>query len=144
MQSSAKKAGYNAGTGCVELSARKTTSCKMLSKMGAKTQAAVFAVLQTAHSLLKTGRTATQREVYYLHKALFANAAECNQTILRVCALLSLPRHRLGIVASSRGYFAGCIEIHVRARIAMFLEPSDPHREIRHINLNSGEIFRTV
>jgi DNA topoisomerase VI subunit A len=85
--------------------------------MGAKTQAAVFAVLQTSHSLLKSGRTATQREVYYLHKTLFASALECNQTILRVCALLSVPRHRLGIVASSRGYFAGCLELYVRVRL---------------------------
>lgn len=109
-QATAKKVGFDDAAGCVKLATRKPVPCRLSSKTGAKTQACIFAVLQTAHALLKSGRTATQREVYYLHKALFGSAAEASAAILKVCALLGVPRHRLGIVATSRFVPIACFQ----------------------------------
>jgi meiotic recombination protein SPO11 len=94
----------------------------------------LLAVLRTVCELLRDEKTATQREIYYMHKNVFATSVDCSAAIQRVCAMLGVPRHSLGIVATSRyrahfavllccvrvrsnwscrrsGYFAGCLEM---------------------------------
>lgn len=79
--------------------------------------AGVFMILCHCSELLRTGRTATQREVYYSLIDFFGNVeqAGCNNAILDACAVLEEPRHCLGIVASARGFYTGrlCTRHHV-------------------------------
>ena len=50
---------------------------------------------------------ATLREVYYELKNYFSNQAQCSRTIQKLANILGTFRFCLGIVASSRGLFAG-------------------------------------
>ncbi len=64
----------------------------------------MFKVLEVVHSLLKSGKQATQRDLYYqlLNPPLFNISAEVNSAIQDAVALLRVPRSSLGIVCASR------------------------------------------
>jgi hypothetical protein len=77
-------------------------------------------VLAYCHALYP--RVATTREVYYYYVTHFKNQRECDTAIADACAVLGghsdhnnhhrgghrpWPRHRLGLHASSRGWYAG-------------------------------------
>jgi hypothetical protein len=79
-------------------------------------------VLAYCHALYP--RVATTREVYYYYVTHFKNQRECDTAIADACAVLGghsdhnnhhrgghrpWPRHRLGLHASSRGWYAGPI-----------------------------------
>jgi DNA topoisomerase VI subunit A len=69
-------------------------------------------VLRHAAMLLRRGKSTTQRELYYMDVHFFSGGqTECNAAILNACAALNEPRHCLGIVASSRGFYTGRLRI---------------------------------
>ena len=67
----------------------------------------ILLVLHYCHSLLQSHRTTTTREVYYFYVTHFRNQRECDQAIWEVCQLLQVPRHALGLHASSKGWLWG-------------------------------------
>ena len=71
----------------------------------------VSLVLAFSHSLLRSGRTATTREVYYHYVTHFRGQRECDAAILDAAAMLRVPRTGLGLSASPRGWFCGRIAI---------------------------------
>ena len=74
-------------------------------------------VIAYCHSLLQStddyGRTrsTTTREVYYYYITHFRSQRECDTAIWDVCTLLQVPRHSLGLQASSRGWFCGDVQL---------------------------------
>lgn len=73
----------------------------------AKSYTRLIAILGVIAELLGTGRTMSQRDVYYTLKFLFKNQSECNLSIIELGQILNLKRHEMGIVPASRGYIAG-------------------------------------
>jgi meiotic recombination protein SPO11 len=73
----------------------------------------IWRVLAEAHSNLISGRSATQREVYYALSdgATVHRAAEVNAAIADATRLLCVPRGSLGVTAASRGIFTGALEV---------------------------------
>ena len=57
--------------------------------------------------LVRSGDFATQREIYYALKRWFRNQRQCDYTIRMVSTMLKTFRVCLGVVAASRGSFAG-------------------------------------
>jgi meiotic recombination protein SPO11 len=90
---------------------------------GAKTLASVLRVLRTSYELLRTGRTCTSRELYYLHAEYFCSQVEANAAVSTACSRLGLARHELGILAAPRGWFMGPID-------ASFTTDSDAELEV--------------
>lgn len=80
---------------------------------GAKALASALRVLRTSYELLRTGRTCTLRELYYLHAEYFCNQLEANAAVAAVGTRLGLARHELGVLAAPRGWFMGPIQIEV-------------------------------
>lgn len=79
---------------------------------GARAFVGSLRALGTSAALLRAGKTATCRELYYMHAAFFADAAESAAAIARLQAALSgTPRHALGLFAASRGWVAGALRI---------------------------------
>jgi meiotic recombination protein SPO11 len=74
-------------------------------------------VIAYCHALLQStddyGRTrsTTTREVYYYYVTHFRSQRECDTAIWDVCTLLQVPRHSLGLQASSRGWFCGDVQL---------------------------------
>jgi DNA topoisomerase VI subunit A len=69
--------------------------------------------------LLRRGKSTTQRELFYMDVHFFSGGqTECNAAILNACAVLNEPRHCLGIVASSRGFYTGRLRIRHAAAAA--------------------------
>jgi DNA topoisomerase VI subunit A len=72
-------------------------------------------VLQASHELVRTGRTSTQRDLYYRLKAaqsgLFKHPRDVGTAIQDVIALLRVPRASLGITCAARGAVAGALRI---------------------------------
>jgi DNA topoisomerase VI subunit A len=76
-------------------------------------------VLRHAAMLLRRGKSTTQRELFYMDVHFFSGGqTECNAAILNACAVLNEPRHCLGIVASSRGFYTGRLRIRHAAAAA--------------------------
>ena len=75
-------------------------------------------VLATVAELLRCGRTATTRELYYLHAAFFTDAKESTAAIARVTAALGVPRTALSLLAATRGWVAGALAYNGRALVA--------------------------
>ena len=69
----------------------------------------IFKILEVAHELVRTGRSATQRDLYYRLKdeSVFKTPRDVNEAIQDVVAALLVPRSALGIHCSSRGAVAG-------------------------------------
>ena len=68
-------------------------------------------VMSFVHQLLLSNRTTTTREVYYVFVTHFRNQRECDGVILDLAKLLSVSRRSLGLSASPKGWFCGCVEI---------------------------------
>lgn len=72
-------------------------------------------VLGSIQELILERRTATQREIYYLHAQAFGhNASKAVDVLLDVCCMLGVSRDQVGILASCRGLLAGSVEVEVR------------------------------
>ena len=69
----------------------------------------IYKVLEIAHELVRSGRTATQRDIYYRLKCeeVFKTPQDVNEAIQDVVAILLVPRSALGITCSSKGAVAG-------------------------------------
>jgi meiotic recombination protein SPO11 len=72
----------------------------------------IFMVASFCHSLLQSHRTTTTREVYYFFVTHFRNQAECDKTIWDLSAILQVPRSSLGLAASPKGWFCGCLDLY--------------------------------
>jgi len=68
-------------------------------------------VMSFIHQLLLYNRTTTTREVYYVFVTHFRNQRECDGVILDVAKILGVSRRSLGLSASPKGWFCGCVEI---------------------------------
>ena len=62
--------------------------------MTAKSYTRLIAILGVVAELLGTGRTMSQRDVYYTLKFLFKNQTECNASIIELGQVLSLKRRK--------------------------------------------------
>jgi len=83
---------------------------KKLKGKGARSYAAIFAVLAFSHRVLLSGQIATSRELWYHYKTsreCFKSQADCDRAVLDAAALLGVARHQLGIVGAAKGLFAG-------------------------------------
>jgi DNA topoisomerase VI subunit A len=80
---------------------------------GARAFAGSLRALVTASALLREGKTATCRELYYMHAAFFSDAVESAGAVARVQGALGggAPRHALGLLAASRGWVAGALTV---------------------------------
>ncbi|CAB9505383.1 Meiotic recombination protein SPO11 [Seminavis robusta] len=79
----------------------------------------ILLVLAFCHNLLLSQRTTTTREVYYFYVTHFRSQRECDAAIVEAANLLRVPRSTLGLFASPKGWFCGCIQILREGRIAM-------------------------
>ncbi|KAG2425773.1 hypothetical protein HXX76_013398 [Chlamydomonas incerta] len=80
---------------------------------GALAYARVLVVLDAVHNLLRQGRTATQRDLYYtlLRPPLFAAPRDVAAAVADAAALLGVPRGGLGLTCCGRGAVAGCLRL---------------------------------
>ncbi|KAL3803728.1 hypothetical protein HJC23_003782 [Cyclotella cryptica] len=74
-------------------------------------------VMSFIHLLLLSNRTTTTREVYYVFVTHFRNQKECDSAILDVARILGVPRRALGLSASPKGWFCGCVEVTRRGTL---------------------------
>jgi meiotic recombination protein SPO11 len=74
----------------------------------------VFLVASFCHDLLQSNRTTTTREVYYFFVTHFRNQQECDKAIWDLSASLQVPRSALGLAASPKGWFCGCLDLYSR------------------------------
>lgn len=72
-------------------------------------------ILHFCCSLLRSNRTATIRQIYYMHNAnsIFSTYAKCTKAVNDVISLTKIRRHSLGITSTAKGLFAGCVELQV-------------------------------
>lgn len=76
-------------------------------------------VLSFCHSLLIARRTTSIREVYYYYVTYFRSQRECDRAIVEATKLLRLPRTSLGLYASPKGWFCGCVQIIRNGHVVM-------------------------
>jgi len=79
----------------------------------------ILLVLSYCHSLLLAQRTTTTREVYYFYVTHFRSQKECDAAIVEAANLLQVPRASLGLYASPKGWYCGCIQIIRDGRVVM-------------------------
>ena len=72
----------------------------------------ILLVASFCHSLLQSHRTTTTRDVYYYFVTHFRVQKECDTAIWDLAAILQVPRSSLGLAASPKGWFCGCIDIY--------------------------------
>jgi len=71
----------------------------------------ILMVLSYCYSLLLSRRTSSTREVYYFYVTHFRGQRECDAAIIDAANLLQVPRSALGLHASPKGWFCGCIQL---------------------------------
>eukprot|EP00980_Cylindrotheca_fusiformis_P023235 scaffold10270_cov125-Cylindrotheca_fusiformis.AAC.2 len=81
-----------------------TTHCRHLTSL--------LLVASFCQELLLSHRTTTTREVYYFHVTHFFSQKECDKAIWDLCTLLKVSRSSLGLFASPKGWFCGCIDLY--------------------------------
>lgn len=92
--------------------------CRAWSNIGqCRTFTSICLVLSFIHQLLLSMRTTTTREVYYVFVTHFRSQSECDRTILDVAKVLGVSRRSLGLSASPKGWFCGCVEITRRGTL---------------------------
>eukprot|EP00741_Cyanophora_paradoxa_P007465 tig00000128_g7220.t1 len=83
-------------------------------------------VLDAIVRLLRSGKKAAQRDLYYMLVDSFRSQTEINEIVQDLAAMLRCSRHALGIVASSRGFVAGRLLWRARRTTELPLPPSPP------------------
>ncbi|KAL4115790.1 hypothetical protein PRIC2_012796 [Phytophthora ramorum] len=68
-----------------------------LNRQAGRRYTGIWLILQTAHALLTENKTATQRDVYYLHP-FFKGQSEADEAILDAGSILGVPRGCMNIV----------------------------------------------
>ncbi|KAG7391875.1 hypothetical protein PHYPSEUDO_003081 [Phytophthora pseudosyringae] len=81
-----------------------------LNRQGGRRYTGIWLILQTAHALLTENKTATQRDVYYLHP-FFKGQSEADEAILDAGSIMGIPRGCMNIVGATKGCFTGDISI---------------------------------
>ncbi|CAH0476537.1 unnamed protein product [Peronospora belbahrii] len=81
-----------------------------LNRQGGRRYTGIWLILQTAHALLTENKTATQRDVYYLHP-FFKGQSEADEAILDAGSILGVPRGCMNIVGATKGFFTGNLSI---------------------------------
>jgi meiotic recombination protein SPO11 len=76
-----------------------------------KSITSMLLVFKIALRLLRSGKTATQRELYYMFPNHFKDQSTCNEAILQCASLLGVDRESLNLRASSRGLYSGLIRV---------------------------------
>ena len=79
----------------------------------------ILLVLSFCHALLMAQRTTTTREVYYFYVTHFRSQKECEAAIVDATNLLRVPRSSLGLFASPKGWYCGCIQILRQGRVVL-------------------------
>lgn len=79
----------------------------------------ILLVLSFCYTLLLSQRTTTTREVYYFYVTHFRSQKECDQAIVDATNLLQIPRSSLGLFASPKGWYCGCIQILQQGQIVL-------------------------
>jgi DNA topoisomerase VI subunit A len=82
---------------------------------GARDLASLLRAVRTSYELLASGRTATSREVYYLHATYYARQDEANTALKAAAGVLGVARHEMGVLAASRGWYAGLVRVREAA-----------------------------
>lgn len=92
--------------------------CRTWGNIGqCRTFTSICLVLSFIHQLLLSMRTTTTREVYYVFVTHFRSQRECDSAILDVAKILGVSRRSLGLSASPKGWFCGCVEITRRGTL---------------------------
>ncbi|KAL4087181.1 hypothetical protein PRIC1_013078 [Phytophthora ramorum] len=81
-----------------------------LNRQAGRRYTGIWLILQTAHALLTENKTATQRDVYYLHP-FFKGQSEADEAILDAGSILGVPRGCMNIVGATKGCFTGDLSI---------------------------------
>jgi meiotic recombination protein SPO11 len=100
-------------------SSKKTKRIVFHNLQQSRTFANVLLVLSFCHTLLLAQRTTTTREVYYFYVTHFRSQKECDAAIVQAANLLRVPRSSLGLYASPKGWFCGCIQIIQNGRVVL-------------------------
>jgi meiotic recombination protein SPO11 len=83
----------------------------------------ILLVASFCHSLLQSHyRTTTTREVYYYYVTHFKNQQECNSAIWDLAGIVQVPRCSLGLAASPKGWFCGCLELYNQSTGQLILD----------------------
>jgi meiotic recombination protein SPO11 len=77
-----------------------------------RTLTSILLVASFCHSLLQSHRTTTTREVYYYYVTHFRAQKECDAAIWDLAGIVQVPRCSLGLAASPKGWFCGCLELY--------------------------------
>lgn len=94
-----------------------STVKKRFNERQARSFTSMFLVMAYCQQLLQStdeygrARSTTTREVYYYYITYFRSQRECDTAIKDVCILLEVPRHSLGLHASSKGWICGDIQL---------------------------------
>ncbi|CAJ1966115.1 unnamed protein product [Cylindrotheca closterium] len=71
----------------------------------------ILLVASYCQKLLLSNRTTTMREVYYYYVTHFFHQKECDKAIWDLARILQVSRSSLGLYASPKGWFCGCIDL---------------------------------
>ncbi|KAK7254353.1 ATP-hydrolyzing type II DNA topoisomerase [Aureococcus anophagefferens] len=84
---------------------------KKMDGPGKRGYAGLLCAISFCLELRKSGKSATQRELYYLHKggedSPWRTQGECNESVADAATIFDCPRFALGITTSARGCCAG-------------------------------------
>lgn len=72
----------------------------------------ILLVASYCQNLLLSNRTTTTREVYYHYVTHFFHQKECDKAIWDLARILRVSRSSLGLYASPKGWFCGCIDLY--------------------------------
>jgi len=73
--------------------------------------ARVLALLDSIHGLLKSGRHATPRELFYTHVSLFSHQKQSDDILKWLCRVLGVPRHYLHLIGTAKGLVHGHLKL---------------------------------
>ena len=97
-------AGDEDGTDAIRLGEHMVS--KYMSRLGARGYVGIICAASFAHKLLVSGRSVTQRELYYYHKggtwSPWRTQEECNESVADLAVLFDAPRWALGFHAHNQ------------------------------------------
>ena len=95
---------------------------KKMDGPGKRGYAGLLCAISFCLELRKSGKSATQRELYYLHKggedSPWRTQGECNESVADAATIFDCPRFALGITTSARGCCAGRLRWRTAGRAA--------------------------
>lgn len=68
-------------------------------------------MLRVVYECALSGKTVTQRELYYMGAAHYGSQGEAQAGLARLSSMLGFERHELGVLAASRGKVAGLVAL---------------------------------